>query len=79
MMFLLILFFALKRLRSQQKLESGLLFQYFMLSYFGFRFLLEFIKPNVFLWIGLSSIQWLCVICFLYYRKTIVNLFRNAY
>lgn len=79
LLFLLILFFALKWLQSQQELERGLLFQYFMLSYFAFRFVLEFIKPNVFLWLGLSSIQWLCVICFLYYRKTIINLFRNAH
>jgi phosphatidylglycerol:prolipoprotein diacylglycerol transferase len=50
------------------------LFKIFMLSYFGFRFCIEFLKPNVFYTIGLSSIQILCVICWLYYSKFIASL-----
>ena len=69
LVFLVGLFWLLKRFRETKDLENGMLFKLFMLSYFGFRFLLEFLKPNVFFVLGLSSIQWLCVICFLYYRR----------
>jgi phosphatidylglycerol:prolipoprotein diacylglycerol transferase len=79
LLFLLILFFVLKKLKNQNTLESGVLFQFFMVSYFGFRFLIEFIKPNTFFLVGLSSIQWLCIVCFLYYRKIIINTLKNAY
>ncbi|MBL0745238.1 prolipoprotein diacylglyceryl transferase [Chryseolinea lacunae] len=74
LVFLAILFLALHRLYRRKKMPNGLLFKLFMLCYFGFRFLLEFIKPNVFFFLGLSTIQWLCVICFLYYRRTLTTL-----
>lgn len=76
LIFLAALFFVLKRLHKSNNRESGLLFKLFMLSYFGFRFLVEFIKPNVFFIVGLSSIQWLCVLCFVYYRNTLATLLR---
>jgi len=67
--FLLFLFFVLKRIFDQNKFQRGQLFKIFMLSYFGFRFLIEFIKPNTFFIVGLSTIQWLCILCFVYYRN----------
>jgi phosphatidylglycerol---prolipoprotein diacylglyceryl transferase len=76
LMFLAFLFLVLRRLYCQRKLAPGLLFRIFMLAYFGFRFFIEFIKPNVFFLLGLSSIQWLCIVCFVYYRKTLIPLFR---
>ena len=76
LVFLAILFIFLRRLYLQNKLENGLLFKIFMLSYFGFRFLIEFIKPNTFFVLGLSSIQWLCIVCFVYYKKTLIHLSR---
>lgn len=78
LVFLTLLFLALRKLYRRNNLEHGILFQYFMLSYFAFRFLIEFMKPNTFLLLGLSSIQWLCLACFVYYRKTLTRLF-NAY
>lgn len=78
LVFLGILFFVFKRLYDQNKLENGLLFKYFMISYFLFRFLIEFLKPNVFYIVGLSSIQILCIICLVYYNKTIINLIKHA-
>lgn len=78
LVFLAVLFFLLRRIYYRREIENGLLFRIFMISYFGFRFLIEFIKPNVFLFAGLSSIQWLCIVCFLYYRKTIIK-FAYAY
>ncbi|HEY0741675.1 MAG TPA: prolipoprotein diacylglyceryl transferase family protein [Chryseosolibacter sp.] len=74
LVFLALLFFLLKNLYDQQKLENGLLFKIFMLTYFGFRFFIEFIKPNTFLPLGLSTIQWLCIACFVYYYKTLLRL-----
>jgi len=76
LVFLLGLFFFLLRFSRYKEYESGLLFKLFMLSYFGFRFLIEFIKPNVFFILGLSSIQWLCIICFVYYRNTLISFLR---
>lgn len=77
--FLVFLFFGIKRLQKQQNpLESGATFKIFMLSYFGFRFLIEFGKPNTFFFLGLSSIQILCLICFAYYHKTIVEVIKYA-
>jgi len=75
LVFLAILFVILRNLYNQGKLENGLLFKLFMLSYFSFRFFIEFIKPNVFFVLYLSSIQWLCVVCFVYYHKTIASLY----
>ncbi len=78
LVFLAVLFLFLKKLQSKN-LQNGLLFQYFMISYFAFRFFIEFIKPNHFFVAGISSIQILCLICLLYYHKTILNLFvKNA-
>lgn len=74
LVFLIILFFILKRIKKNAQLKSGELFKWFMILYFGFRFFIEFLKPNVFYVFGLSSIQILCIICLLYYRTTIFGL-----
>ncbi|MDD2798923.1 MAG: prolipoprotein diacylglyceryl transferase [Bacteroidales bacterium] len=77
--FLVLLFVTLYRIKNLSEREDGLIFKLFMISYFGFRFCIEFIKPNAFFFLGLSSIQWLCLLCWMYYIKTIKNLFKNAY
>ncbi|MEL6556737.1 MAG: prolipoprotein diacylglyceryl transferase family protein [Bacteroidota bacterium] len=79
LIFLAGLFFLLRRQAISNTLQSGLIFQYFMILYFGFRFLIEFIKPNTFFILGLSSIQWLCIICYVYYYRTIIKSIKNAY
>lgn len=79
LVFLVCLFLLLRKLKKNEALQNGELFQYFMLAYFGFRFIIEFLKPNIFFVFGLSSIQWLCIVCFLYYRKTIIRIFRYAH
>lgn len=79
LLFLTILFFVLRNFYKYKKIRSGQLFQLFMVAYFGFRFLLEFLKPNVFFILGLSSIQWLCITCFIYYRNLFINPFKHAY
>lgn len=71
LVFLILLAIALKQLQKKQILKSGELFKWFMISYFSFRFFIEFLKPNEFFVLGLSSVQILCVVCLLYYYKTI--------
>jgi prolipoprotein diacylglyceryltransferase len=77
--FLGMLFLILKKITPYTRRENGLLFKIFMLTYFGFRFVLEFLKPNTFLLLELSSIQWLCIICWLYYASTLKKIITHAY
>ncbi|MDO6595811.1 prolipoprotein diacylglyceryl transferase [Oceanihabitans sp. 2_MG-2023] len=72
--FLIFLFLFLQQIKNKMVLKNGDLFKIFMLSYFGFRFCIEFLKPNVFYVFGFSTIQLLCVICWLYYSTFIANL-----
>lgn len=71
LIFLILLFFSLKHITKVSKLKNGDLFKWFMILYFGFRFFIEFLKPNVFYVFGLSTIQILCLICWIYYSKFI--------
>jgi len=72
--FLLLLFLVVYKLNKRKKSwPNGSFFKLFMVSYFGFRFFIEFIKPNSYLVLGLSSIQYLCLICLLYYHKFILR------
>lgn len=77
LVFLLYLFFILKK-HQEKSAESGATFKWFMITYFGFRFLIEFLKPNQFFVLGLSTIQLLCVTCWLYYYKFILKKLQNA-
>lgn len=77
--FLSCLFILIKRLQKRSyAFESGTYFKIFMVCYFSFRFFIEFIKPNTFFILGLSSIQILCLICFIYYYKFILQGFFHA-
>lgn len=68
--FLIFLFLWIKQLQKQfNRFENGTFFKIFMVSYFSFRFGIEFLKPNTFLILDMSSIQYLCLICLLYYHK----------
>ncbi|WP_460220358.1 prolipoprotein diacylglyceryl transferase [Psychroserpens sp. MEBiC05023] len=78
LLFLVILFFSLKYIQNTIVLKNGELFKIFMLCYFGFRFSIEFLKPNVFYILGLSTIQYLCVICWLYYSSFIYQKLKHA-
>lgn len=77
--FLILQFIIFKKITFYTNKESGLLFKIFMISYFGFRFFIEFLKPNIFFVLNLSSIQWLCIICWIYYISTFKIIKRNAY
>lgn len=77
LVFLIVLILFLKQIKKTKTLYNGELFKYFMLLYFSFRFMIEFIKPNTFFILGLSSIQILCLFCILYYYKTIYTLLKK--
>lgn len=79
LVFLVILFFFLKQMQDKVTFKNGDLFRWFMISYFTFRFFIEFLKPNVFYTLDLSTIQILCIICLLYYSKFIIQSIKNAY
>lgn len=76
--FLVILFVLILYYRRRDSLPSGMQFQLFMILYFTFRFFIEFIKPNEFSVMGLTSIQWLCLLCLVYYSTTILQFIRYA-
>ena len=65
--FLAALWVSLAFIEKHRKLESGMLFKIFMISYLVFRFLQDFIKPHYTWPFGLSSIQTACLIGLLYY------------
>ncbi|WP_324024796.1 prolipoprotein diacylglyceryl transferase [Maribacter sp. BPC-D8] len=72
--FLTVLFIIIRRLqKSNLTFKNGALFKLFMVSYFSLRFCIEFLKPNSFYTLGLSSIQILCLICLVYYYKFILQ------
>lgn len=78
LVFLITLSISLKQLQRKYILQSGELFKFFMLAYFGFRFCIEFLKPNTFFVLGLSTIQILCIVCYVYYTKFIILKIKNA-
>ncbi|AZB00792.1 diacylglyceryl transferase [Chryseobacterium joostei] len=67
MIFLAILFLALKYFQKNYTYKSGVLFQGFMLFYFSFRFFLDFIKPKYNVVFNLSTIQIVCFLMIIYY------------
>lgn len=72
-LFIIFLAAILYKIKSITNRTPGLQFKIFMISYFGFRFGIEFIKPNIFYLWEMSSIQWLCISCWIYYYKTLAK------
>lgn len=57
--------FLWRRMRRPQ--APGEIFRMFMAAYFGFRLACDFLKPDVRVLLGLSSIQWACALMLAYY------------
>ena len=51
--------------------------KWFLVSYLGFRVLLEFLKPGVPVW-GLTAIQWSCVAMLASYRRDVLRWLRSS-
>ena len=62
---------------SRRPHASGDLFKIFMVGYFAFRLACDFLKPEIRVFAGLSSIQWACAFMLLYYASDIVRWARN--
>ncbi len=52
--------------RKQSPYRSGTLFQIYLAGYLGFRFLIDFLKPDFHLLFGLSAVQIACLLGLLY-------------
>lgn len=71
--FLILLWIVLKRISRKEIYPSGFVFQLFMLSYFTFRFMLDFIKPKINIIGNLGTIQLVCICMIIYYIYKIKN------
>jgi len=71
--FLLFMWLELKMIGRKNKYVSGFLFKLFMLSYFSFRFLLDFIKPKIEIIGNLGTIQLVCLSMIIYYIYVLKN------
>ena len=65
--FLGFLWFILGRVNNKWKLKNGVLFRLTIIGYLTFRFFVDFIKPSVPLFLGLTSIQLVAILFALYY------------
>lgn len=65
------------RFRSRYSRQEGDLFKFYMISYLGFRFLIDFIKPDFHPILGLSAIQIACLAGVLYYYRSIPKMFAS--
>ncbi|NEO64218.1 MAG: prolipoprotein diacylglyceryl transferase, partial [Moorea sp. SIO4G2] len=66
--FLLALMVFLKISTPYQR-QEGDLFKSYMVAYLGFRFLMDFLKPDFHLIFGLSAIQIACLLGLFYYIR----------
>ncbi|MFT3918277.1 prolipoprotein diacylglyceryl transferase family protein [Cloacibacterium sp.] len=69
--FLAVLFVFFKKLLQKEfrNYKNGDAFIIFMLFYFTFRFLMEFLKPRYEIFLGLTIIQWCGIFIYIYYWK----------
>jgi prolipoprotein diacylglyceryltransferase len=75
--FLMVLWLLLTTIERKGPLKNGYRFQFFMIAYLTFRFMLDFIKPHYVYFMGLGTIQLCCLAGLLYYSGTIWNIFFN--
>ncbi|KOP25624.1 diacylglyceryl transferase [Hapalosiphon sp. MRB220] len=73
--FLIILFIFI-HLRSRYQYQEGDLFKFYLVCYLIFRFLIDFIKPDFHLFLGMSAIQIACLCSIVYYSRSIPNMFQ---
>jgi prolipoprotein diacylglyceryltransferase len=60
--------------RSRRPYPTGDLFKGFMVGYLGWRFLIDFFKPYPAVFLGLGSIQWVCLLTLAYYAPHLPRL-----
>lgn len=72
--FLVVVWYCISMGERSRSYPEGVRFQIFMTVYLVLRFLLEFLKPDMVVVAGLSSIQIACLCGLLYYHRTMLNL-----
>lgn len=72
-LFLVCLIFFLQ-VRSRYQRQEGDLFKFYLIAYLGFRFLIDFIKPDFHPILGMSAIQIACLLGLVYYRLSVLSL-----
>ena len=75
MFLMIVLFFYFKFIKNKEML-NGDRFKLFMVLYFLYRFLVEFIKPYNALFLYLSSIQWSAIFIFVYYYRFLIRIIK---
>jgi phosphatidylglycerol---prolipoprotein diacylglyceryl transferase len=60
--------------RQKKPMEQGDLFRFFMICYLGFRWAIDFIKPDFHPLLGMSAIQIACLLGLVYYRQAMRRL-----
>ncbi|NEQ79106.1 MAG: prolipoprotein diacylglyceryl transferase [Moorea sp. SIO2I5] len=75
--FLLALMVFLKISTPYQR-QEGDLFKSYMVAYLGFRFLMDFLKPDFHLIFGLSAIQIACLLGLFYYSRSLGKLLSSS-
>lgn len=77
MAYMVLLFVLFQRIKHLN-LINGDRFKLFMVLYFLYRFLVEFVKPYHPLFLGMSSIHWSALFIFVYYYRFLLRLIRYA-
>jgi phosphatidylglycerol---prolipoprotein diacylglyceryl transferase len=72
-LFLGLLWASLSLARKKLPLKEGVMFRLFIVSYFLFRLGVDFLKPAVPLWAGLTSIQLVCAVFAAWYTLDIIR------
>ena len=72
-LFLTLLWTVLYQVQKRKNLEAGALFKLFMISYLFFRFVIDFIKPQYPVILGLNTIQLTCIGGLVYYAPFILQ------
>lgn len=70
----LLLLAILIQIRARYPRQEGDLFKLYIIAYLGFRFLIDFLKPDFHLILGLSAIQIACGLGLGYYWRSLRNL-----
>ena len=77
-LFMLLMFFYLEKIKNRKDIRPGQLFKILMISYFVFRFLIEFIRVEPVVFVGLTAFQIISIGVIIYLiRSDIKNFFIN--
>ena len=64
--------------RMNREHREGDIFKMFMVAYFAFRLACDFLKPDVRVFLKMTSIQWACIMMLFYYSPDIVRWMKDA-